>query len=213
MKSTVLIILTLCLSVGCVTQKSRHDQSKLGLLYQNMTAKYNGWFNANELLEESIATLEAQHEDNYNELLPIYEYNAVENTDAVKGNLDEAIKKVSVVVTLHEYSDWADDCYLLIGKALYLKQDYEASENAFEFYMDEFLPNGKHKTIKDKKKHKSAASANRESSASAREANKRQRNYKKHGRKQSVNEKLTIRNYASAKRKDKAQMTWYAPVP
>lgn len=208
-----MIILTLCLSVGCVTQKSRHDQSKLGLLYQNMTAKYNGWFNANELLEESIATLEAQHEDNYNELLPIYEYNAVENTDAVKGNLDEAIKKVSVVVTLHEYSDWADDCYLLIGKALYLKQDYEASENAFEFYMDEFLPNGKHKTIKDKKKHKSAASANRESSASAREANKRQKELQKARKKAERERKAYNKELRKRKRKDKAQMTWYAPVP
>ncbi|HJW28391.1 MAG TPA: hypothetical protein VJ508_03975, partial [Saprospiraceae bacterium] len=205
MKSTVLIMLTLGLSVGCVTQKSRHEQSKIGQLYQNMTAKYNGWFNANELLEESMATLETQQEDNYNEILPIYEYAAVDNADAVKANLDEAIKKVSVVVTLHEYSDWADDCYLLIGKALYLKKDYEAAENAFEFYMDEFLPNGKHQTIKDKKHHKSTASANRKSNADARAANKRQKELQK-ARKKAERERKAY-NKELRKRKKKGKST------
>ena len=122
--------------------------SKVGQFYHNVTAKYNGWFNANELVEASVLKLEEQHEDNFNEILPIYEYAAVENADAVKADLDEAIKKVSVVVTLHEFSDWADDSYLLIGKSLYLKKDYEAAENAFEFYMDEFLPNGKRAEVK-----------------------------------------------------------------
>jgi hypothetical protein len=178
-KNTFLIILTLGLLSGCVTQKSRQDQSKIGQFYHNVNAKYNGWFNANELLEESFVALETQYEDNYNEILPIYEYAAVDNADAVKANLDEAIKKVSVVVTLHEYSDWADDCYLLIGKALYLKRDYEAAENAFEFYMDEFQPDGKRSNLKSRKK-KLSASANKRTSASAvKEANKRKKELQK----------------------------------
>src|SRR4029079_17450244 len=149
-KNTLLIFLTLGMIYSCVTTKSHQDMSKVGQFYHNVTAKYNGWFNANELVENSILTLETQHEDNFNDILPIYEYSAVENADAVKADLDEEIKKVSVVVTLHEYSDWADDCYLLIGKALYLKKDYEAAENALEFYQDEFLPNGKRTTLHSK---------------------------------------------------------------
>lgn len=137
---------------ACVTKKSRDDQSKIGQYYHNLTSRFNGWFNANELLVQSIATLEDQHVDNYNEILPLYEYAAVDNADAVKADLDEAIKKVSVVVTMHKYSDWADDCYLLIGKSLYLKKDYEAAENAFEYYMDEFQPNGKRANSKYKRK-------------------------------------------------------------
>src|SRR5688500_19138603 len=111
--------------------------SKVGQFYHNVTAKYNGWFNANELVEASVLKLEEQHEDNFNEILPIYEYAAVDNADAVKADLDEAIKKVSVVVTLHEFSDWADESYLLIGKSLFLQMDCVAAAIAFELYMFE----------------------------------------------------------------------------
>lgn len=181
--------------------------SKLGEFYHNVTAKYNGWFNANELVEASVATLEAQHEDNYNEILPIYEYAAVENADIVKGDLDEAIKKVSVVVTLHEFSDWSDDCYLLIGKSLYLKKDYEAAENAFEFYMDEFLPNGKRADIKNRKsrKAKQAGKDHRKNSSEVREANRRKKELQR-ARKKAEKERKAY-NKELRRRKSKGKST------
>lgn len=176
-KNTFLIILVAGLVSGCVTQKSHNDQSKIGQYYHNLTSRFNGWFNANELVEASMLTLDKQYHDNYNEILPIYKYAAVENADAVKADLDEAIKKVSVVVTLHKYSDWVDDCYLIIGKSLYLKKDYEASENAFEYFMDEFQPNGKRNSVKFKKKNSSAA--HHQASSNSKEANKRQKELQK----------------------------------
>ena len=176
--------------------------SKVGQFYHNVTAKYNGWFNANELVDASIARLEEQHLDNYNEILPIYEYAAVDNADAVKADLDEAIKKVSVVVTLHEYSDWSDDCYLLIGKSMYLKKDYEAAENAFEFYMDEFLPNGKRANLKGKKNKKlSGKSAQKENASNVKEANKRKKELEKPAKKQKRNVRLITKSFAKEKRK------------
>ncbi len=181
--------------------------SKVGQFYHNVTAKYNGWFNANELVEASVLTLEAQHEDNYNEILPIYEYAAVDNADAVKADLDEAIKKVSVVVTLHEFSDWADDSYLLIGKSLYLKKDYEAAENAFEYYMDEFLPNGKRSTIKNKKSKKLKASGKdgRKNSSDVKAANKRKKELQR-ARKKAEKERKAY-NKELRRRKSKGQST------
>ncbi len=200
-----MIILTLGILSSCVTQKSRHEESDIGQLYQNMNSKFNGWFNANELLKQSMVTLDTMQQDNYNEILPIYKYAAVDNADPVKADLDEAIKKVSVVITLHKYSDWADDCYLLIGKALYLKKDYEAAENAFEFYMDEFLPNGKHTSARDKKHHTSAGAANRNAKSDAKAANKRQKELKK-ARKKAERERKAY-NKAVRKRKKKGQST------
>ena len=178
MKYTFWIILALVLLSGCVTEKSYNEQSKVGQFYHNLTSRYNGWFNANELVMLSIERLEDQYQDNYNELLPVYEYSAVDNADIVKGDLDEAIKKVSVVVTVHKQSDWVDDCYLLIGKSLYLKKDYEASENAFEYYMDEFTPDGRRASVKSKAKSPSASKSKKSSSA-AKEANKRQKELQK----------------------------------
>ena len=155
---------------------------------------------------QSIVTLEDQYQDNYNEILPLYEYAAVDNADAVKADLDEAIKKVSVVVTLHEYSDWADDCYLLIGKSLYLKKDYEAAENAFEFYMDEFLPTGKRATIKNKKGINQVSSQKGgKSSSEVKEANKRKKELQK-ARKKAEKERKKY-NKELRKRKKKGLPT------
>ncbi len=186
---------------GCVTQKSRNEQSKVGQYYENLNSRFNGWFNANELVDESVATLEDQYKDNYNEILPIYEYTAVENADAVKADLDEAIKKVSVVVTLHKYSDWVDDCYLLIGKSLYLKKDYEAAENAFEFYMDEFLPTGKRTSTKFKKKKKKSKSG--KSSSEVKEANKRKKELQKVRKKAEKERKKYNKELRKRKKKGK----------
>ena len=189
---------------GCVTQKSRNEQSKIGQYYHNLNSRFNGWFNANELVDQSIATLETQHQDNYNEILPLYEYAAVDNADAVKADLDEAVKKVSVVVTIHKYSDWVDDCYLLIGKSLYLKKDYEAAENAFEFYMDEFLPTGKRSSIKFKK-HATSAQKSGKSSSEVKEANKRKKELQK-ARKKAEKERKKY-NKELRKRKKKGLPT------
>jgi tetratricopeptide (TPR) repeat protein len=204
-KNAFLIILALGMLSGCVTKKSRNDQSKVGQYYHNLTSRFNGWFNANELVNASVLTLEEQYQDNYNEILPLYEYAAVDNADAVKADLDEAIKKVSVVVTLHEYSDWADDCYLLIGKSLYLKQDYEAAENAFEFYMEEFLPTGKRATIKNKKGYKSSSQKGGKSDSEVKEANKRKKELQK-ARKKAEKERKKY-NKELRKRKKKGQPT------
>jgi len=138
--------------VSCSTTKSRYELSTLGKIYHNTTARYNGYYNATVLLDESILRLESQHQDNYNNLLPLYPYMASANPESVAQDLDEAIKKVSVVVTLHEQSQWSDDCYLLIGQAYYLKRKYEDAENAFEFFLDEFNPSGTRVNAKPSRK-------------------------------------------------------------
>ena len=123
---------------SCTVQKKRGEVGKLGKIYHNTTAKFNGYFNADVLMQESEATLASQYQENYNKLLPIYPYTETQNAKAVAENLDKAIEKVSIVATIHEPSQWVDDCYVLLGKAQYLKQDYESAEKTFEFFVEEF---------------------------------------------------------------------------
>ncbi|MEM1218017.1 MAG: hypothetical protein AAGH79_03865 [Bacteroidota bacterium] len=146
-----LLLLVLVLA-GCRTQKSRNDLSPLGKVYQNTTARYNGYYNATVLMTESQLTLESQHTDNYNKILPLYPSREADNPKAVSESLDEAIKKVSVVVSLHRPSHWSDDCYLLIGQAQYMKQDFESAEETLEFMLSEFTPSGSIKSKGKKKK-------------------------------------------------------------
>ncbi|MBK7696438.1 MAG: hypothetical protein IPI30_19650 [Saprospiraceae bacterium] len=134
----------------------------MGRFYHNTTAKYNGYFNANEILQNSISNLENAHKDNYSEILPVFPYNAVANADPEKGNLDKAIQKVSVDISLHRPSHWMDDCYLILAKAQYLKKDFETAENSFKFMLEEFKPSNliknnkrlREKTVKEKTKEK-----------------------------------------------------------
>lgn len=112
----------------------------MGKLWHNTTAHYNGYFNADELMTASFQTLQDQYQDNYNQLLPMYEYIATDDHQSVVPDLDEAIKKVSVVVNLHRESNWTDDCYLLVGQAQFLKKDYESAEETLRFMMEEFSP-------------------------------------------------------------------------
>ncbi|WP_235297559.1 type IX secretion system periplasmic lipoprotein PorW/SprE [Portibacter marinus] len=149
---------------GCTVQKKRGEVGKLGKIYHNTTAKFNGYFNADVIMQESEASLNAQYQENYNKILPIYPYTAVPNAKSVSADLDKAIEKVSIVATIHEPSHWVDDCYVLLGQAQYMKQDYEAAEKTFEFFVEEFDPLNKRKSrLKkdDSKRSRKASSSTR----------------------------------------------------
>ena len=179
-KSFLVIILALFLT-DCTTQKRKGDMSALAKLYENTTAKYNGYFNARELLRASILELETQHEDNYRKVLDLYKYVGAENPQAVASNLDEAIKKVSIVVSLHRESVWTDDCYLLVGQAQYLKQDYEAAEETLRYTVDEFSPSkmAKKKRLSKKDKKVSKKKSSGSSKSSKKVSNKKTEEEKK----------------------------------
>lgn len=142
LKHVFFIIVGLVILFSCKTQKSRNEElTGLKKKWHNMNSRYNGYFNADVLMMESIATLEDQYQDNYNKILPVYEYVAVDKAQSVAPDLDNAIEKVSIVATLHRQSDWTDDCYLLIGKAQYLKKDYESSEETLEYMLKHYSKN------------------------------------------------------------------------
>lgn len=210
---------------ACTTQKRKGDLSMMGKLWHNTTAHYNGYFNADELMTASFQSLEDQYQDNYNQMLPMYEYIATDNHQAVVSDLDEAIKKVSVVVNLHRQSNWTDDSYLLVGKAQFLKKDYESAEETLRYMMEEFSPAKMAKLEKklDKKSSKgksgkrssgSNAKADKEDKAevlSGREAEKARKRYnkelKKKRRQAKKDSKKRRKKKSSSRKKDEPKPT------
>ncbi len=91
-------------------------------------------------MEEAILQLESDHPDNYTEILPIEKYMGSPHYKAVYPMLDTAIKKVSVVASVHRIGKWTDDCYLLAGKAQYLKHDFKAATETLKYLIKEFNP-------------------------------------------------------------------------
>lgn len=141
-------------SAGCKTTKRKGDLSPLGKFYHNTTAEYNGYFNAGLLMDEARLQLESQHLDNYNQILPLYPYREASNPKGVAESLDKAIEKVSIVVALHRYSDWTDDCYLVVGQAQYMKQDFESAEETLEYMIANYKPSSLDKAKSDSKEVK-----------------------------------------------------------
>ena len=151
---TFLLLGVMMILSSCVTKKKKEDLSFLGKVYHNTTSKYNGYFNANVLYEEAIVKMSAQHADNYTKVLDMYPYMAIDNPKSIAADMDKIVEKVSTVATVHPGGDWVDDCYLMAGKAQYLKQDFEAAEETLEFMAKNFSPEALKDRLKGIRKQK-----------------------------------------------------------
>lgn len=143
MKKLNIIIFLLTAAIifsACASRKKKSEVKGFKKFYHNTTAKFNGYFNAEELMKESMLTLQGMNVDNYNKILTVYDYMNIDNPQAVKADMDKAIEKLSTVATIHDVSNYVDDCYLNIGKAQFLKQDYIAAEETFVFFEEVFDP-------------------------------------------------------------------------
>jgi outer membrane protein assembly factor BamD (BamD/ComL family) len=197
---SIIIVFVLALIISsCATKKSRNDVSGFKKFYHNTTAKFNGYFNADVLLDESILKLEESHEDNYNQLLALYKYSAVDDPKGVAGDLDKAIEKVSIVATLHSPSNWVDDCYVLMGKAQYLKQDFESAEETLEYFAEEFDP--KNASLR-KKKNKSKDDIRKEKE----EKRKEERKIKEEEQEEKIEQREEEKKQREQAQKDKKKL-------
>ncbi len=133
------IIILLTVVMACSTKKkARQHPSRLQEAYHNLTARYNGYFHAKLKLKNGLKNLNTSHKDNYEEVLPIYPYSAIEDASTAYPDMDEVIKKSSFVIQIHEISKWVDDSYLLIGQALYLKKEHDDALATFDYINAEF---------------------------------------------------------------------------
>ncbi|MEL6721371.1 MAG: tetratricopeptide repeat protein, partial [Bacteroidota bacterium] len=199
MKKIIILTAIAILANACVTQKKRSDISKTKKFYHDVTAEFNGYFNATELYNASILALSEQNPENYSKILPVYPYVDVENPAAVAADMDEAIKKVTIVAALHDPSHWVDDCYLLAGKAQYLKQDYESAEETLEYLVAEFSPEAL--LSKEKKKANAKPSTKKEREKVSKERSKERKDDRKE-REKTAKEK---RKEYEKKRKQKSK--------
>ena len=171
----VLIFHLLLLSLSCTTKKG--ETTKLGKFYHNVTGRYNGYYNADLLLQKGFETQSQMHRDNYNEILHMFPYAAGEKPTAaaaqasktptsdpatdpksgpLKNNsggtqsggaaaagspLDNAIKKCAINIELHRPSNWADDSYYIIGRAEFLKKEFEKSAATFKYITEKYHTN------------------------------------------------------------------------
>jgi tetratricopeptide (TPR) repeat protein len=110
---------------------------------QNTVSHYNYFFNANNKLNAVIERARMANKDNYSALLPYYSY-SLQNTASQIQELDSVILKSTAGILLHDLrSDWVDNFYLLIGKAYYLRKDFDSAAMTFQFINYNLIPKKK----------------------------------------------------------------------
>jgi tetratricopeptide (TPR) repeat protein len=144
--------MALSLVSACVTQKKKDEAKGLKLFFHNLTAKYNGFFNAEVLVKDATEKLTYSHQDNFNKVLDVYPAVAVDNFQSAVPDLDKAIEKTAVAAAFHRPSHWVDDSYLLLGKAQHLKHDFQAAEESLQYLVDIYDPVLKRKITPQERK-------------------------------------------------------------
>lgn len=110
---------------------------------QNTVSHYNYFFNANNKINSVIERARLANKDNYTTLLPYYSY-SLTNTASQNNELDSVILKATAGILLHDLrSDWVDNLYLLIGKAYYLRKDFDSASMTFQFINYNLFPRKK----------------------------------------------------------------------
>ena len=137
-------LLTIFILIGCASCSSQKN-TMMSRAYHNLLTHYNIYWNGEEAFKEGQAQLYTNLKEDYNQILPIYMSGNQANAQTVDGQMNRAIEKANKAISKHsilynfkEYNRWIDDCYLLLGKASYFKQDYANAHRNFDFVMAHF---------------------------------------------------------------------------
>jgi tetratricopeptide (TPR) repeat protein len=123
-----------------------------------MTAKYNIYFNGNESFKSGLVKISKGYQDDYAELLKVFEYSDPSTVSLCSSDMERAIQKASKLISLKsitakpefneknqisgkdkellerkEYNEWVDDSYLLIGKARFYKHEFNEATSIFNY--------------------------------------------------------------------------------
>ena len=137
-----LLLLLMILSSAC----SRKRDGIYNRLYHNMTARYNGYFNAGEILRKSNDKIVAAHKEDYHNLLPVYIYGTKEQRTANFEDYEKAIKKCEKVIRFNtiqedqrkpnkrpQFNKWIDNNYVIIGRAHFYKDGFGRAADVFQY--------------------------------------------------------------------------------
>lgn len=118
----------------------------LSRAYHGTTAHYNGYFNANDLLEAAMKTYRENKREDYYSVLPILQLPDEEEVKNMYSPIDTAIAKCTKVIQRHampsmekpaakkeEHNRWIDENWITIGIANFYRRDYDLAFKNFEY--------------------------------------------------------------------------------
>lgn len=127
---------------ACSTEKN----TMLSRAYHGTTAHYNGYFNANDLLDQAMKTFRENQKEDYYSVLPVLQLPNEEEVKNMYSPIDTAISKCTKVIQRHampsmekpyakkeEHNRWIDENWITIGIANFYRRDYELAFKNFEY--------------------------------------------------------------------------------
>ncbi|GAA4748696.1 hypothetical protein [Flavisolibacter ginsenosidimutans] len=109
-------------------------------IFQNLTTRFNYYFNANNKFNEIIERAKMQQKDDYSQLLSFYPY-TLEATAADSTQLDSVIYKCRTGIVNHDLrSEWGDDLYLLWASSWHLQKKFDSASMMLQFINYAYAP-------------------------------------------------------------------------
>lgn len=103
----------------------------LGKNYQNLVSEFNFYFYARQEFNNFTTSLKNNFKDNFNELLPLYDYDP---EFATTYNTDSILDDCSKGILMHDLrSDIADDFYFMMAKTYYYTKNYSKALEILQF--------------------------------------------------------------------------------
>ncbi len=143
------LLYALCCVV--IASCSNKRDSTAGRMYHNMTAHYNGYFNADESVHKGVVKIQAAHKNDFDKILPIFIYGDEETAKGSYPEMEKAITKCEKVITKHsikseskkdkekpKFNKWIDENYMVIGRAYYYKRNYARAAETFNYVNRKF---------------------------------------------------------------------------
>lgn len=124
-----LLLLIVAFFNSCSSEKN----APLNRAYHNTTAHYNAYFYALAQITTIEEGIKASQSIDYDHILPIFPSIDSLNKETYKVEVEEAIKKASIVIQYHKNSKWVDDSYNLIGQARMYGYDFPNAIETFKY--------------------------------------------------------------------------------
>jgi tetratricopeptide (TPR) repeat protein len=116
----------------------KNSESWTARQWHNTVAHYNTYFNAREKVRLTENDLRDRFTDRFDKVLEIYNYGDEAALLNNGGTMDEVLKKTSNLVDKHPKSKWVDDAYMLMGESYFLRGDFIAAKDLFQFVYSRF---------------------------------------------------------------------------
>jgi tetratricopeptide (TPR) repeat protein len=130
--------------------------------YHGLTSRFNIYFNGYESFKAGVLKIDKGYEDDFSELLRVFENSDPSTVSVCSSNMETAIQKASKLISLKsitakpdfdskkdlsekekalleqkEFNEWVDDSYFLIGKSRFYKHEFSDAASVFNYCIAE----------------------------------------------------------------------------